>query len=607
VPDEVPDWYKIGRERIRVPKRRKEVAFLLATLSQLTKKGRLGIILPVGFTFDESLRKIRRVLLEENLVEAIVQLPEGSFPYTTVKTVLLILDKNRTNENKRSISMGVLPFSTKNAENENNNFHRFLSAYHKSESVENWFVASIEDIQKEDYSLLPFRYVGAVTDELESLLRDKKVKRLEDICRIIRGRKRRPVEDLKGVPFVSTKDLSSDVTEPYLNFEDLNLSSAQTGDHIISQKCILVSLVGRSPKPTIFSPERAHIGTEESDTYIGILPNSNIACLVPNENIVDLEYFYFQLTTSLFKKQYEILSTGVGIPNVSIRSLRSIVIPVLPLQEQREVTRQLKEAFFKEANARLEALRANLNFDAKKQEAEYRIVRHLSHNLRHKITDIQSSFKHIGVFLKEKGLLEDLIQEKLSSDDQVETVGEVIGKSLLELKHMHNLLEKTRDLIIKKINSDDFKLIYLDQLFKEKVIQKANSKNYSIKLSGKTKSQVYIEETNFLEMISNLIKNAELHGFTDTSVKYEIRFDFSESPQSIFIDYSNNGDPLPPEFNLESFYGYGVKRIGSPGEGLGGAFIEKVIMAHKGEMQIISRDPVHFRIMIPKGEGNEQR
>jgi len=305
-------------------------------------------------------------------------------------------------------------------------------------------------------------------------------------------------------------------------------------------------------------------------------------------------------------RQYENLSKGAGIPHVSLTDLRSVIVPVLPLKEQREVTRQLKEAFFKEANAKLEAIRANLNLDAKKQEAEFGIVRHLTHNLRHKITDIQSSLTHIGRYLKGRGLLEDSIQEKLSIDDQVETLGEVIGKSLSELKHMHNLLEKTRDLIIKEINVDGFKSINLDQLLKQKVVSKANSKNFTIKLSGKIKSHVYIDETYFLEMISNLIKNAEVHGFTDAARNYEIRFVLSENPQYVFIDYSNNGNPLPPEFNMESFYGYGVKRFGSPGEGLGGAFIEKVIKALKGNMQIISRDPVHFRIMIPKGEGHEQ-
>lgn len=604
--NELPAVYSIGRDKFEIPRKRKEVAFLLQALNQLSKKGRLGIIIPFGLLFDETLRKIRRSLIEENYVEAVVQLPEDSFTPNFVKTVLLILNKNRSHEKKSTVAMGVLPTSITKNTTLNDEVYHFLAAYKKNELSENLFFASMEEIQQQDYNLSPIRYVGAANDEMELLLRDKKGRRLEDICQFVRGRARRPIEDPSGVPFISTKDLSGEVTDPYLNFENVVLSASQADNHIVNQKCILISLVGRSPKPTIFAPERALRGAESTDTFPGILPNGNVVCLIPNENFVDFEYFYYQLTTSLFLRQYEKLSKGVGIPNVSLKDLRSAIVPVLPLTEQREVTRQLKEALLREANAKLEAIKANLNLEAKKQEAEFGIVRLLTHNLRHKITDIQSSLTHIEIYLKEKGLLGDFIQEKLSIDDQVETLGEVIGKSLSELKHMHNLLEKTRDLIVKEINVDGFKSVNLVQLLKQKITPKTNSKNFTINITGKIKSEIYLDETYFLEMISNLIKNAEIHGFTDTARNYEIRFDLSENPQYVFIDYSNNGDPLPSEFNIESFYGYGVKRFDSPGEGLGGAFIEKVIKAHKGDMLIISRNPVHFRIMIPKGEGNEQ-
>lgn len=600
--DDLPTVCSIAGVRHIIPRKRKEVECLFRCFEGLTPKGRLGIVVPAGFVLDESFRKIRQALVESNYVETVILLPERTFFQSAIKTVLLILNKNKNKESKHVVAMGVFPTTTYPL-SRNADVEAFVTSHRTNESSENWFFARMEDIQRQDYNLSPARYVGTINDEIEALIQSSNGRRLDEICTIVRGRGRRAFESEEGIPFISAKDLSGKVTDPYLNLEDVTLSSYERDIEVVNYKCILISRLGRLPKPTTYIPERVLKNSEETEAYPGIIPSSNVFCLIPNEDIVDFEYFYYQLTTSIFLKQYDRFSKQVGIPSISVSDLKKVIIPVLPsIEQQREVTRQLKEAYFKEANAKVEAMRAILNLDAEKQDAEFKIVGHLTHNLRHKITDIQSTLSQLNAYLDHKGLLQDSLQEKLSAEDRVEVVGEVIEKSLVELQQMHNLLEKTRELIVEEIKPESFKPVHLEHLLRQRILPMAVGKNYGIKISGKLNSAVVIEETYFVEMFINLIRNAEVHGFTDPNEKYEVMIQLSENPQSIIIDYTNNGNSLPPEFTEDTLFGYGVKRSDSPGEGLGGSFIGKVIRAHKGELEIISKNPVHFRIELSKEE-----
>jgi nitrogen-specific signal transduction histidine kinase len=70
----------------------------------------------------------------------------------------------------------------------------------------------------------------------------------------------------------------------------------------------------------------------------------------------------------------------------------------------------------------------------------------------------------------------------------------------------------------------------------------------------------------------------------------------------------NNGVPLPNELTAEKFIDFGSKGKSSPGDGLGGAYIYKVIRAHRGNLEIIRDNkefPVNFRITLPIPEVNK--
>ena len=81
--------------RFSVQSRRSEVLFVDYMAEHLTPAGRAGIIVPEGIIFQSqnAHKQLRKILVEDFLV-AVVSLPAGVFnPYSGVKTSILILDK----------------------------------------------------------------------------------------------------------------------------------------------------------------------------------------------------------------------------------------------------------------------------------------------------------------------------------------------------------------------------------------------------------------------------------------------------------------------------------------------------------------------------------
>jgi type I restriction enzyme M protein len=92
--------------RFSVQSKRSEVLFVDYMAEHLTPQGRAGIIVPEGIIFQSqgAYTQLRKMLVEEYLV-AVVSLPAGVFnPYSGVKTSILLLDKSLA---RQSASIGL--------------------------------------------------------------------------------------------------------------------------------------------------------------------------------------------------------------------------------------------------------------------------------------------------------------------------------------------------------------------------------------------------------------------------------------------------------------------------------------------------------------------
>ena len=94
--DRIVEDVKIGRTA------QTELLFLQYMLNHLKEDGRCGVVVPEGVLFGSTgaHRELRRKLVENNTIEAILSLPGGVFnPYSGVKTSVIVFRKGGTTQN----------------------------------------------------------------------------------------------------------------------------------------------------------------------------------------------------------------------------------------------------------------------------------------------------------------------------------------------------------------------------------------------------------------------------------------------------------------------------------------------------------------------------
>lgn len=93
-----------GKKKDQALTNKSELLFLWLILDLLKAGGRCAVIVPEGVLFGttEAHTRLRRELLTEHIVEAIISLPTGAFlPYTAVKTSILLFRKETRRDAKR--------------------------------------------------------------------------------------------------------------------------------------------------------------------------------------------------------------------------------------------------------------------------------------------------------------------------------------------------------------------------------------------------------------------------------------------------------------------------------------------------------------------------
>lgn len=146
------------------PKTKADYAFLLHDLYHLRAGGIMTIVLPHGVLFrggDEAL--IRKNLIENNNIDAIIGLPANIFFGTGIPTIIMVLKKNRSNDDILIIdaSKGFVK-EGKNNKLRARDIKKIVDCYESRADIEKFSrKISRDEIRKNDYNLNIPRYVDS--------------------------------------------------------------------------------------------------------------------------------------------------------------------------------------------------------------------------------------------------------------------------------------------------------------------------------------------------------------------------------------------------------------------------------------------------------------
>ncbi|MBT2253840.1 N-6 DNA methylase [Priestia megaterium] len=324
-----------------------DFAFVSCGLSATRSTGKAAFWLPAGTLFRSGPeQKIRQRLIDLDLVEAIVLLPSNLLaPYSAIASVLLLCNKNKTKGNQGKILMvNASELGTSNRK------ETFISE-EKLRLVDDILKQGIEkdaiskfvlntDIQsaqlspevyvyKEEIELEEYGKVKLNTDALDQL----ETLPLKDIVTLYRGYNASTKDEDDNGEYAVLK--IADIVNGEIQFDELSKynikNNAKVDNNRILHNDILLSIRGTNRKVAIFQSHRQDVLM--SQNFVGIRCSDS---LLP-------AFLKLYLESPIVQFYFSKHMAGSTVPNLPIKEVNNLPIPVLSLDRQEAIVKQYEE------------------------------------------------------------------------------------------------------------------------------------------------------------------------------------------------------------------------------------------------------------------------
>ena len=143
----------------------------------LEKRGRVAVVVPHGVLFRGAAEgRIRRKMIEENLLDAVIGLPGNLFPTTNIPVAILVFDRSREKGGSREECKNVffvdasrefVPGKNRNTLSEAHLYRIMEACAARAEAEKFAHVAEFAEIKENDFNLNIPRYVDTFEEEEE--------------------------------------------------------------------------------------------------------------------------------------------------------------------------------------------------------------------------------------------------------------------------------------------------------------------------------------------------------------------------------------------------------------------------------------------------------
>lgn len=160
------------------PKSKGDYAFISHMIEvALPQEGRVAVVVANGVLFRGGAEgRIRRAMIEENLLDAVIGLPANLFPTTSIPVAILVFDRAREKGGAREACKDVLFIDAsrdyQSSKNQNalldDHMKKILKTFRARQAVDKYaYVASLAEIAENDFNLNIPRYVDTFEEEEE--------------------------------------------------------------------------------------------------------------------------------------------------------------------------------------------------------------------------------------------------------------------------------------------------------------------------------------------------------------------------------------------------------------------------------------------------------
>lgn len=197
------------------PASKADYAFVLHGLYHLDNKGTMAIVLPHGVLFRGNAEaKIRKNLIKNNLLDAVIGLPANLFYGTSIPTCILVFKGKEKRQDTKDILFIDASEEFKKEKNKNvltkENIDKIIETYSKRKDVEKYaHLADIEEIEENDFNLNIPRYVDTFEEEEPIILSEvaNEIKNIDKEIEETKAKLKEMFNELQGTTQEAKKDL----------------------------------------------------------------------------------------------------------------------------------------------------------------------------------------------------------------------------------------------------------------------------------------------------------------------------------------------------------------------------------------------------------------
>ncbi len=227
------------------------------------------------------------------------------------------------------------------------------------------------------------------------------------------------------------------------------------------------------------------------------------------------------------------------------------------------------------------------------EERKNELVTYLAHDIRTPLTSV-------------RGYLE-LISE--ADGMSAERQREFAGRALLKADRLESLVEELFEITRYNMQNIPIERENLDvgllcQQIAEEFYPQAQSRNLAIEVDAPVGLTVFWDSSRMGRVLENVLKNAMVHGSSDSTVTIRAMQD-GQDDDVIILSVSNQGKEISPEHLehvFDRFYrGDTARGQATGGAGLGLAIAKEIVEAHGGEITAESEGGLTtFTIRLPR-------
>lgn len=334
-------------KRFSVQAKRSEVLFVDYIAEHLTPLGRAGVIVPEGIIFQSSnaYKALRKMLVEDNYLWAVVSLPAGVFqPYSGVKTSVLLMDRELAKRSDDILFVKVendgFDLGAQRREIEKNDLPDALEALlaHKTtamsghpELVEGAASPQVLPVPKSriaasgDYNLSGERY-----RENGARLSTFPTAPLGELCDLIGG----------ATPSKQNEGYWTHGSVKWISSKHIDDRGHITAFELISKAAIEETSTRVAPKGSTIIITRVSVGKYAfADDNYAI--NQDLTALVSKDD-QRLAPAFLHVAAHHIAQEVERSAEGIGVRGVTRSFLSALQIPLPPLEVQQQIVEEIE-------------------------------------------------------------------------------------------------------------------------------------------------------------------------------------------------------------------------------------------------------------------------